>query len=77
MILRLRIGGVTRGPIQEVYLVITMVEKKCAPLTRLHPVASYQLCPLGATDICPPCLIGAQNSEVLSGHRHLGHADHK
>ena len=65
------------GRIQEVYLVKVMVEKKCALLARLHPVASYKLCPPSATDICSSCLIGAQNSEASSGHHHLGHADHK
>ena len=66
-----------RGHIQEVYLVKVMVEKKCALLAKLHPVASYKLRTPGTTDICSPCLIGTQNSEASTGQRHLGHADHK
>ena len=65
------------GPIHEVDLIVTMVEKEGAPLTRLHLVLSYKLCPMGATDICPPWLVGAQNSEASSGHRHLGQVDLK
>ena len=71
------ISRVMRGPIEEVYLVKVMIEIKCALLARLHLVATNNMCPPSATDVCSPCLVGKQNSEASSGHRHLGHGDHK
>ena len=53
MILRLGTGGVLGSPIHEVDLGIVMVEKKGAPLNRLHVVVSYKFCPTSAIEICP------------------------